>query len=241
MLGFLTLFHHKQHPKEMGSFEIEQFLTYLAVEQHVAASTQNQALAALLFLYQQVLHLELDHRIDALRAKQSDRLPTVMSSSEVKRVLVNLPDNYQLPAKLMYGCGLRIMECLRLRVKDVDFEQHQIIVRSGKGNKDRDTLLPDSLLPDLQRQLRQVKVWHQNDLERDYGRVYLSTALERKYPNIEPYCTTQGCMSLLSLVKRLANDVKNSVENTPILARRKAAELLIAAKELASLPSLQRV
>ena len=177
------LFHHKRHPREMNSLEIEQFLTYLAVEQNVAASTQNQALAALLFLYQQVLRQPLDHPIDAVRAKKPKRLPVVMSNAEVERLIPNLPDRYQLITRLLYGSGLRLMECLRLRVKGVDFDQHQIIVRNGKGHKDRDTILPDSLRAPLRRQLRYAKTLHDNDLESGYGQVYLPDALERKYPN----------------------------------------------------------
>jgi integron integrase len=167
----------------MNSPEIEMFLTHLAVSEHVAPSTQNQALAALLFLYQQVLEQELVTRIEAVRASKSARLPVVMSQSEVRRLISQLPDRYQLMAKVMYGSGLRLMECLRLRVKDIDFEQHQLIVRQGKGNKDRDTILPESLHAALQRQLRYAKTLHDNDLERGYGRVELPYALERKYPN----------------------------------------------------------
>lgn len=177
------LFHHKRHPQEMNSAEIEQFLTHLAVEQHVAPSTQNQALAALLYLYQNVLQLPLDHPIDAVRAKKPKRLPGVMSQTEVQRLIANLSGDYQLMAKLLYGSGLRLMECVRLRVKDLDFEQHQILVRSGKGHKDRDTLLPDSLIPLLRRQLRMTQALHQNDLEQGFGQVYLPHALHRKYPN----------------------------------------------------------
>lgn len=177
------LFHNKQHPKEMGSQEIEQFLTHLAVNQHVSPSTQNQALAALLFLYQQVLHQELEQPIDAVRAKKKQRLPVVMNKDEVKRVIALLSDPYQLMAQLLYGSGLRLMECVRLRVKDIDFDRCQVIVRSGKGNQDRDTILPDSLHLSLQRQLRYAKTLHQNDLEQGYGAVYLPYALERKYVN----------------------------------------------------------
>ncbi|MBI1878596.1 MAG: integron integrase [Chloroflexi bacterium] len=177
------LFHHKQHPQTLNSPEIEAFLTYLAVQGKVAAATQDQALAALLFLYREVLRQELVYPIDAVRAKKPQRLPTVLSRSEVTRLITLLAEPYQLMAQLMYGCGLRLMECVRLRVKDVDFEQHQIIVRSGKGNKDRDTILPDSLYAPLQRQLRYAKALHDNDLERGYGQVYLPFALERKYPN----------------------------------------------------------
>jgi integron integrase len=178
------LYHDKRHPREMDTPEIEQFLTYLAVEQHVAASTQNQALSALLFLYQHVLHQSLSRPVDAVRAKLSQYLPVVLSQSEVKQLFHHVTDEtYLLMAQLLYGSGLRLMECLRLRVKDVDFAQHQLIVRSGKGHKDRDTLLPDSLVAPLQRQLRYAQTLHQNDLERGYGRVELPHALERKYPN----------------------------------------------------------
>lgn len=177
------LFHHKQHPQQMNSLEIEQFLTDLAVEQNVSPSTQNQALAAVLFLYQEVLHKPLDRRIDAVRAKKAQRLPVVMSKAEVVRLITDLPEHYQLMAKLLYGSGLRLMECVRLRVKDVDFDQHQVIVRDGKGGKDRDTLLPDSLDAPLRRQMRYAKAHHDNDLERGYGQVYLPYALARKYPN----------------------------------------------------------
>jgi integron integrase len=176
-------FHNKKHPKEMNTTEIEQFLTHLAVNEHVAPSTQNQALAALLFLYQQVLHQELDRPVDAVRAKKPARLPVVMNKDETNGVIAHLPDPYQLMAQLLYGSGLRLMECVRLRVKDIHFDRCQIIVRSGKGNKDRDTILPDSLHTPLQRQLRYAQTLHQNDLARGYGTVYLPHALERKYPN----------------------------------------------------------
>ena len=177
------LFHHKRHPQEMNSPEIEQFLTHLAVDQNVAAATQNQALAALLFLYQQVLQQPLLHPIDAVRAKTPQRLPVVLSQAEVARLIANLPDHYRLIAKLLYGSGLRLMEAVRLRVKDIDFDQHQILVRRGKGHKDRDTILPDSLIQPLQHQLRYAQTLHQNDLAKGYGQVYLPHALDRKYPH----------------------------------------------------------
>lgn len=176
------LFHHKRHPQHLNSPEIEQFLTHLAVEQNVAASTQSQALSAILFLYQEVLRQPLDNPIDAVRAKKSHYLPVVLSQPQVNRLISHLSEPYRLMAQLLYGSGLRLMECVRLRVKDIDFEQHQIIVRSGKGHQDRDTLLPDSLVAPLQRQLRYANVIHQNDLEQGYGQVYLPFALERKYP-----------------------------------------------------------
>jgi len=167
----------------MEATEIEEFLTHLAVDKNVAASTQNQALSAILFLYQEVLHKDLERPLDAVRAKQPKRLPTVLTKEEVQRVLAAMSGNYQLIARLLYGSGLRLVECLRLRVKDVDFAQHQIIVRDGKGRKDRVTVLPDSLIEPLQKHLRRVEMLHQNDLDDGYGAVYLPDALEQKYPN----------------------------------------------------------
>jgi integron integrase len=177
------IFHNKQHPKDLNTPHIEAFLTHLAVDLNVAASTQNQALAAILFLYQQVLHIELDYPVDAVRAKGPGRLPTVLSREEVQRLLPQIDAPFRLLAQLMYGSGLRLMESVRLRVKDIDFDQRQLIVRSGKGAKDRSTVLPDNLRPALRRQLRYAQTIHQNDLERGFGQVYLPTALARKYPN----------------------------------------------------------
>ena len=127
------LFHDKRHPETMGGPEIEKFLSYLAVERNVSASTQNQALCALLFLYQGVLRVELDSPINSIRAKRPKRLPTVLTRSEVLRLISGMSGKYKLMARLLYGSGLRLMECMRLRVKDLDFGQHQIIVRDGKG------------------------------------------------------------------------------------------------------------
>ncbi len=163
--------------------EIEAFLTHLAVEQRVAASTQNQALNALLFLYREVLKKDLERPIDALRAKRPKRVPTVLTKEEVRRVIGYLPGTHQLIAKLLYGSGLRLMECVRLRVKDIDFAQRQIIVRDAKGMKDRVTMLPESLVSFLQDHLRHVKRIHDDDLTRGYGSVYLPFGLDRKYPN----------------------------------------------------------
>jgi len=178
------LFHNKRHPKDMGAPEIETFLTHLAVDLNVAASTQNQALSALLFLYREVLKKDLDERtIDAVRAKKPKRLPTVLTKDEVLKVIGFLSGTNQLMAKLLYGSGLRLMECLRLRVKDIDFAQRQIIVRDAKGRKDRVTMLPDAVVPFLEEHLRHVKHIHDDDLAQGYGSVYMPTALERKYPN----------------------------------------------------------
>ena len=177
-------FHGVRHPAEMGAAEVEAFLTHLAVKENVAASTQNQALSALLFLYREVLHQDLGP-VDALRAKRPKRLPTVLTKEETLRLIACLSGTHQLMAKLIYGSGTRLMECLRLRVKDLEFERRAIIVRDGKGAQERVTVLPDSLIPLLQEHLQRVKALHQQDLARGFGSVYLPDALARKYPNAD--------------------------------------------------------
>jgi integron integrase len=176
-------FHNKQHPNDMGSAAIEAFLTHLAVEQKVAASTQNQALSVLLFLYRDVLKTPLDLPIDAIRAKKPKRLPTVLTKDEALKLIERLSGIQRFMAKLLYGRGLRLMEGLRLRVKDLDFAEHQIIVRDGKGMEDRVTMLPESLIILLQEHLSHVKRVHAQDVAQGVGPVYLPFALERKYPH----------------------------------------------------------
>jgi len=171
-----------RHPREMGAAEITAFLTHLAVEQNVAASTQNQALAALLFLYREVLHLDLGP-VEPVRAQKPQRLPVVLTREEVRLVFAQMSGLHLLMAQLLYGTGMRLMECARLRVKDVDFARREILIRDGKGEKDRVTMLPASLSAPLQAHLQEVKVLHQRDLAEGYGAVYLPYALERKYPN----------------------------------------------------------
>lgn len=177
------LFHHKRHPQEMGKQEVEQFLTHLAVDRHVAASTQNQALSAILFLYKEILEKDLGWLEDVERAKRPARLPVVLTSTEVRTVLAHLEGRYRLMANLLYGAGLRLMECVRLRVKDLDFEYRQIMVRDGKGQKDRVTMLPESMIEPLKVHLTDVKILHERDLQEGFGEVYLPFALARKYPN----------------------------------------------------------
>lgn len=179
------LYHGKKHPKDMGKDEIESFLTHLAVNLKVASSTQNQAFNALLFLYREVLQINMDFEIYAVRAKKSNRLPVVMTKEEALNVINFLSGVQQLVAKLLYGCGLRLMECLRLRVKDIDFNMSQLFVRDGKGAKDRITVLPENAEPELETHLEKVKAIHEDDLSRGYGRVYLPYALARKFPNAD--------------------------------------------------------
>ncbi len=178
-----VIFHNKRHPKDMGIPEIEAFLTHLAVQRQVAASTQNQALNALIFLYREVLHIELPGQINAIRVRKPPKLPTVLTASEVPQVLHGLTGVHLLMAKILYGSGLRIMECVRLRVKDVDFAQRHIVVRDGKGGKDRITMLPTSVMPLLRDHLQHTKLLHDDDLGHGYGSVYLPHALAVKYPN----------------------------------------------------------
>jgi len=177
------LFHQKRHPAEMGPPEITQFLTALAVDRHVSASTQNQALAAVLFLYQQVLGSDPGWLDDIVRAKQHERLPVVLTRAEVQDLLAALDGVSWIMAMLLYGAGLRLMECLRLRVKDIEFTRNEIVVREGKGNKDRVTMLPGAVKDSLQGHFRQVRDIHARDLGAGYGRVQMPDALAAKYPN----------------------------------------------------------
>jgi integron integrase len=177
-----VLFHGKRHPDEMGEAEINAFLTDLAVAKKVAASTQNQALSALLFLYRDVLGKSIDSLGDVVRARRPARLPVVLSAGEVKAVLSCLDGTPRLVATLLYGSGLRLMEALRLRVKDVDFALNQILVRDGKGQKDRRTMLPASLVEPLRQHLLEVKSLHDADLKSGLGETWLPDALTRKYP-----------------------------------------------------------
>jgi integron integrase len=179
------LFHGKRHPAEMGPPEITRFLTALAVERHVSASTQNQALAALLFLYKDVLGSDPGWLSDIVRAKRPERLPVVLTRGEVAALLAVLDGNAWLMAMLLYGSGLRLIECLRLRVKDIEFSRNEILVREGKGNKDRVTMLPGPVKDPLMKHLQRVRELHAADLEAGFGRVRLPDALARKYPNAD--------------------------------------------------------
>ncbi|XPS86818.1 integrase [Desulfosarcina variabilis str. Montpellier] len=181
------LFHGKRHPKEMGTAEVEAFLSDLAVRGKVAASTQNQAFCALLFLYKNVLNMDILGEINALRAKRPLRRPTVLSFDEAIGLIDAMSGVFQLVAKILYGCGLRGIEAVRLRVNDLDFGLNQIMVRDGKGQKDRVTMFPDNVKAGIREHLKYVKRLHENDLKNGFGAVYLPGALARKYKNADKH------------------------------------------------------
>jgi integron integrase len=182
-IRYFVRYHKLRHPREMGAAEINQFLTFLAMQRTVSPSTQNQALNAIVFLYRNVLEMDLGNFDSFVRAKQKPRLPVVMTHDEATRVLSGLSGIPCLMASLLYGCGLRLMECVRLRVKDVDFDRRSLIIRQGKGGKDRITVLPTKLIEPLKTQITSVKHLHEYDLSEGFGEVYLPYAIARKYPN----------------------------------------------------------
>ena len=179
------LYHNKRHPQEMGAPEVEAFLTHLAVDRQVAASTQNQAKAALLYLYKQVLQLDLPWLDEVVQAKRPQRLPVVLTPTEVREMLAHMEGTPGLVCQLLYGTGMRVLEGLRLRVKDIEFERREIVVREGKGNKDRVTVLPENLITPLKLQLQKVRALHEKDVLAGFGRVYLPHALAVKYPEAD--------------------------------------------------------
>lgn len=176
-------FHGKRHPKDLGAEEVEAFLSHLAVERSVSASTQNQAKSALLFLYKEVLQIELPWLDNITQAKVPKRLPVVLTRAEVQSVLARLDGTIWIIASLLYGTGMRLMETLRLRVKDVDFSRREIVVREGKGFKDRVTMLPEVVIASLKEHLTKVKTLHDEDMARGYGEVSMPFALDKKYPD----------------------------------------------------------
>jgi integron integrase len=179
------LFHDKRHPQEMGAVEVEAFLSHLAVDRQVSASTQNHAKAAILYLYRQVLEIELPWLDEVVQAKQPRRLPVVLTPTDVRDLLLHMNGTTGLIAQLLYGTGMRLLEALRLRVKDVEFARREIIVREGKGNKDRVTVLPENLIAPLKAQLEKARALHEKDLADGLGRVYLPHALAVKYPQAD--------------------------------------------------------
>ncbi|PIE75060.1 MAG: integrase [Deltaproteobacteria bacterium] len=183
IVRYIKFFDSQKHPKDMGKREIERFLSHLATKEKVAASTQRQALNAIIFLYKRVLDIPVEESIGHTRSKRHQRPPVVMTKSEVQRVIQNMKGTHLTMAKLLYGSGLRLMECIRLRVQDLDFEKNIIYVRAGKGNKDRTTLFPQSIQSELKNQIDLIKRIHEQDLELGYGAVYLPNSLARKYKN----------------------------------------------------------
>ncbi len=175
-------FHGKQHPRDLGAAEIEAFLSHLATAGNVSASTQNQALSALLFLYREVLGINLPWMETMVRAKKPQRLPVVLNRTEVGLVLERMEGTYSLMARLLYGTGMRLMECCLLRVKDIDFGQREILIRDGKGGKDRVTMLPETLIRPLQEHLTKRRWLYDEDLGKGMAEVFLPDALARKYP-----------------------------------------------------------
>lgn len=176
------LFHNKRHPKDMGAEEVRDFLSYLALERNVAAATQNQAKSALLFLYREILGIELAWLDEIIAAKAPKRLPVVLTQTETRQLLNAMSGTMSIVASILYGTGMRLLEGLRLRVKDIEFTRREIIVREGKGNKDRVTVLPENLILPLQAHLQKVKALHERDLQAGFGEVYLPKALAEKYP-----------------------------------------------------------
>jgi integron integrase len=177
------IYHNKRNPIEMGDKEIREYLTKLAVKDKVAASTQNQALCAIIFLYKEVLKKKVGELENMIWSSRPKKLPVVFSKDEVRKVLNNLKGTDWIISNILYGAGLRLIECLRLRIQDIDFTYNQIIVRNGKGDKDRITILPEIVKSVLKEKIKDVQIQHQEDLEKGYGKVYLPFALEKKYPN----------------------------------------------------------
>ena len=180
---FIKYHHCKKHPREMGKFEIESFLSHLASDRKVSASTQRQALNAIVFLYTKVLDLPVSENIGHIRAKKQIRPPVVLTKNEVQQVFSQMQGDHLLMARLLYGCGLRLMECIRLRIQDIDFGQGLVYVRDAKGGKDRVVVFPQSVREEMQFQVDLVKKIHEEDLALGFGNVYLPEALSRKYPN----------------------------------------------------------
>jgi integron integrase len=177
------LFHDKRHPKDMGADEIKAFINNLTINHHVSSSTQNQALQGVLFLYKNVLNRDVGWIENIKRSSRVKHLPVVLSKKEVRKVFDNLKDTNKIIVSLLYGSGLRLSEALKLRIKDIDFDYKQILVRDGKGEKDRHTILPDSVIPDLKQHLNNVYLKHKEDLKKGRGETILPYALKKKYPN----------------------------------------------------------
>jgi integron integrase len=183
IVRYIKFYGGQTHPAQMGKTHIEAFLSHLATQGQVAASTQRQALNAIIFLYRHVPDQPIEDQLEPVKAKRHFHPPTVMTQSEVQRVLANMEGTHLLMAKLLYGCGLRLMECVRLRVQDMDMDRNMLYVRDGKGGKDRTTVFPQSIQAELRKHLEKVRLLHDEDLSNGFGEVYLPTALAKKYPS----------------------------------------------------------
>ncbi len=207
-IKYFILFHKKRHPIQMGKIEIEQFLTYLATNKKVSPATQNQAFSAILFLYKEVLGIDMsDQNIQALRAQERKHIPVVLTRDEVKRVIENLDGIYNLIVSLMYGCGLRMNEALNLRIKDIDFGFDKVYIWESKSLKDRTVPLPQKLKDRLKVQVQTVEELHQKDLSDGYGTVYMPYALERKYPSAKSQTKWQFLFPMKNVSKDPQGDV----------------------------------
>jgi integron integrase len=227
ILRYIHYFGGKTHPNLLGAKEVETFLSHLATSEGVSASTQRQALNALVFLYKHVLDIDLQDKIAPARSKRSARPPTVMTQAEVQRLLAAMDGKPALMAKLIYGSGMRLMECIRLRVQDLDFGQNLIFIRGGKGGKDRTTILPKNLHDEMLQQVAAVKSLHHKELEESFGEVYIPDALARKYPNASKATGWQWVFpaKLRSIDPRSGKEMRHHVlESVLQKAVKKAAE-----------------
>ena len=208
IIKYIGFFGNQVHPAQMGKDEVEQFLSYLATNRKVSISTQRQALNALIFLYRKVLDIPIDEKLTHIRSKRHPKPPVVMTKEEVRLVLSNMQGTYLLMTRLLYGCGLRLMECIRLRVKDIDLDRDYIYIYQGKGRKDRNTIIPQTLKLDLQNQIQKVKMVHKEDVENGLGEVYLPEALSRKYRNAKKELGWQ----YLFPSKKISKDPRSSIQ-----------------------------
>jgi integron integrase len=208
IVQYLKFYKYQQHPGEMGKTEIDTFLSYLATDRKVSASTQRQALNAIIFLYKRVLDMPVSGDIEPVRAKRHIRLPVVMTKNEVQRVFAHMQGIHLLMAKILYGCGLRLMECIRLRIQDLDFERNLIYIRDAKGGKDRTTLLPKSIQEDMHFHVAKVRQIYQQDIANGYGEVYMPEALSKKYPN----ATREFRWQYVFPAKKLSIDPRSGVK-----------------------------
>ena len=207
IVRYIKFHHSKIHPQNMGKKEIDAFLSHLAADRKVAASTQRQALNAIIFLYRDVLDKPIEGQIASVKAKKHVRPPVVMTKLEVQRVLAEMKGTHLLMAKTLYGSGLRLMECIRLRVKDLDFERNLVYLRAAKGGKDRTTVFPKSIQDEMRYHIDKLKRLHDEDLSQGYGGVYLPNALSRKYPNAEKEFRWQYVFP----AKKLSQDPRSGV------------------------------